>query len=39
VTVTGRWVARYEQGGLAALADHSHRPESCPHETIAKVEG
>jgi transposase InsO family protein len=27
------WIARYEQGGLAALADRSHRPASCPHQT------
>jgi transposase-like protein len=24
------WIARYEQGGLAALADRSHRPVNCP---------
>ncbi len=27
------WIARYEQGGLAALTDHSHLPTSCPHQT------
>jgi len=27
------WIARYEQGGLAALADRSHRPAGCPHQT------
>jgi transposase InsO family protein len=32
------WIARYEQGGLAALADRSHRPSSCPHQTKAEVE-
>lgn len=32
------WIARYEQGGLAALADHSKRPNTCPHQTDAKVE-
>ena len=32
------WIARYEQGGLAALADHSHRPSSCPHELSAEVQ-
>ena len=32
------WIARYEQGGLAALADRSHRPASCPHQTLAEVE-
>ena len=25
------WIARYEQGGLAALTDRSHRPDTCPH--------
>jgi transposase len=24
------WVARYEHGGLAALADRSHHPSACP---------
>jgi transposase InsO family protein len=32
------WLARYEQGGLAALADRSHRPRSCAHQTPAEVE-
>jgi transposase InsO family protein len=32
------WIARYEQGGLAALADHSRRPDSCPHQTSAEIE-
>ncbi|MBA3552879.1 MAG: IS481 family transposase [Actinobacteria bacterium] len=32
------WIARYEAGGLAALADRSHRPGSCPHQTDAEVE-
>src|SRR3990170_4900424 len=32
------WVARYEQGGLAALADRSHRPSSCPHQTCPETE-
>ena len=27
------WIVRYEQGGLASLADRSHRPASCPHQT------
>ena len=26
------WLARYEDGGLEALADRSHRPRSCPHQ-------
>jgi transposase len=32
------WIARYEQGGLAALADRSHRPSACPHQIPAEVE-
>ena len=32
------WIARYEQGGLAALADRSHRPSTCPHQTGALIE-
>lgn len=33
-----RWIARYREGGVAALADRSHRPASCPHQTPAAVE-
>jgi len=25
-----RWMQRYEEGGLPALAERSHRPQSCP---------
>jgi len=32
------WLARYEAGGLEALADRSHRPVSCPHQMPAAVE-
>jgi transposase InsO family protein len=32
------WIARYEAGGLAALADRSHRPDRCPHQTDAQIE-
>ncbi|HEX2296105.1 MAG TPA: IS481 family transposase [Actinomycetota bacterium] len=32
------WIARYEQGGLAALADRSHRPASCAHQISAELE-
>jgi transposase InsO family protein len=32
------WLARYEQGGLAGLADRSHQPVSCPHQTSAELE-
>jgi transposase InsO family protein len=26
------WLSRYEDGGLEALVDRSHRPWSCPHQ-------
>lgn len=32
------WVARYEAGGLAGLADRSHRPARCPHQLASEVE-
>jgi transposase InsO family protein len=32
------WLRRYEQGGLDALADRSHRPATCPHQMPAVVE-
>jgi transposase InsO family protein len=32
------WIKRYRAGGLAALADRSHRPVSCPQRTDAEVE-
>jgi transposase len=32
------WIARYERGGLSSLADRSHRPRSCPHQTDAEIE-
>ncbi len=32
------WILRYEKGGLAALADRSHRPASCPHQTQPELE-
>jgi transposase len=32
------WIARYERGGLSSLADRSHRPDTCPHQTGAEVE-
>ena len=32
------WVRRYKAGGLAALADRSHRPQSCPHRIAAEIE-
>jgi transposase len=31
------WVRRYKAGGLAALADCSHRPQSCPYQIAAEV--
>jgi transposase InsO family protein len=33
-----RWIVRYEQGGLPALADRSHRPEACSHQIAAELE-
>ena len=32
------WIARYEAGGLPSLADRSHRPGSCPHQTEPETE-
>jgi transposase InsO family protein len=32
------WLRRYRAGGLEALADRSHRPNSCPHQMPATVE-
>jgi transposase InsO family protein len=32
------WVARYRDGGLAGLADRSHRTRSCPHQASSEVE-
>lgn len=32
------WLVRYEHGGLPALADRSHRPGTCPHQTPAEIE-
>ncbi len=33
-----KWIARYEAGGLPALADRSHRPRSCSHQTTPELE-
>jgi transposase InsO family protein len=33
-----RWLRRYQQGGLDALGDRSHRPRSCPHQLPETVE-
>lgn len=33
-----KWIARYEAGGLAALADRSHRPHSCSHQISPELE-
>src|SRR5438094_8869606 len=32
------WITRYQQGGLPALADRSHRPGSCPHPIAPNLE-
>jgi transposase-like protein len=31
------WIARYEAGGLPALADRSHRPQRCAHQISAEL--
>jgi transposase InsO family protein len=33
-----RWMRRYEDDGLPALADRSHRPHACPHQLTANLE-
>lgn len=33
-----RWLVRYVNGGLGALADHSSRPDRCPHQVSPEVE-
>jgi transposase InsO family protein len=33
-----KWIARYEEGGLAALADRSRRPATCAHQISAELE-
>jgi transposase len=33
-----KWIARYEQGGLPALADRSHRPQKCAHQLAPQLE-
>jgi len=33
-----RWLRWYASGGIAALADGSHRPATCPHRTSPEVE-
>jgi transposase InsO family protein len=33
-----RWMQRYEEGGLEALADRSHRPQRCPHQLSGTLE-
>jgi transposase len=32
------WLGRYRTGGLEALADRSHRPDSCPHQMPPEIE-
>ena len=32
------WIARYEAGGLAALADKSHKPATCAHQIAPELE-
>jgi transposase InsO family protein len=33
-----RWLVRYANEGLAALADHSSKPDRCPHQMTPEVE-
>jgi transposase InsO family protein len=33
-----RWMVRYERGGLPALVDRSHRPETCSHQISPELE-
>lgn len=33
-----KWKRRYEEAGVAGLADRSHRPQSCPHQMAPEVE-
>ena len=33
-----KWITRYERAGLPALADHSHRPQSCSHQIAPELE-
>ena len=33
-----KWIARYEAGGLPALADRSHRPVGCSHQISPELE-
>jgi len=32
------WLRRYAEGGMAALADKSSKPESCPHQMAPVIE-
>lgn len=32
------WLGRYRESGLEALADQSHRPDTCPHQASPVVE-
>jgi transposase InsO family protein len=33
-----RWIVRYANEGLGALADRSSRPDRCPHQIVPEVE-
>jgi transposase InsO family protein len=33
-----KWIARYQRGGLGALADESHRPATCGHQISPELE-
>jgi transposase len=33
-----KWIVRYEAGGLPAIADRTHRPQSCSHQSASELE-
>ncbi len=33
-----RWLAKYEEGGIEALGDESHRPHHVPHQIAGAIE-
>ena len=33
-----KWIARYEAGGLPALADRSHKPQGCTYQIAPELE-
>jgi transposase-like protein len=37
-TSLDHWLVRYATEGLSALADHSSKPDRCPHQMTPEVE-